>query len=434
MGFFDFKNHNGFKGGNWIPYTIAACSAVLLYTIINNIPSILTTFSNIGKMLTPVTMGVVIAYLMTPFVNFINRHLIKMIKKDKLRDIVSIVIASSVIVIFIGILMSFLIPQIVDSVVQFINNINLYSEAVNDLVINLQAMAEEHNLDMDSVTALTTQLLDNAVQFVTRNLRNFVNRSVSIGGIAGNLVIGIILAIYFLSSRGTILDGIRRFLSRSISEEKYDNFSTFIKKCNSICTDFIAGDLLDAVIVGIVNFIFMTIMKMPYAVLISVVVGVTNLAPTFGPFVGAFIGAFIMLFADAGHTIIFLIFTLILQLIDGYIIKPKLFGNSLGVPGVWITVGIIVGGKFFGVIGILLSVPVVGIITYVYKAYVDRLELSKLIESVPQGSAFPANITANAASAAPAEPAANADLAAPTDPATGADPAASAGNSKEKQN
>ena len=108
---------------------------------------------------------------------------------------------------------------------------------------------------------------------------------------------------------------------------------------------------------------------MPYATLISVVVGVTNLAPTFGPILGGVIGAFILLLVNPWYSLWFLIFTLILQTCDGYVIKPKLFGETLGVSSLWILVCIIVGGRMFGVIGILLAIPIAAIIDFIFREY-----------------------------------------------------------------
>ena len=121
----------------------------------------------------------------------------------------------------------------------------------------------------------------------------------------------------------------------------------------------------------------MMITGMPYLVLISLVVGVTNLIPTFGPFIGAFIAGLILLCSSPQSVVLFLVFTLILQTIDGYVIKPKLFGGALGVSGVWITLGIIVGAKLFGITGVLLSVPVVAIIQFVLHGYIVRKEEEK---------------------------------------------------------
>lgn len=163
--------------------------------------------------------------------------------------------------------------------------------------------------------------------------------------------------------------GLRRFLKAALDESRYENTRTFLLRCNLILNRYIVFNILDALLVGVVNAIFMFIMGFPYAGLLSVVVGVTNLVPTFGPFVGGAIGAFILLLIKPWYAAAFMLFTLVLQLIDGYIIKPKLFGESLGVPALWILVGIVVGGKMFGIIGILLSIPIVAILDFSYKDY-----------------------------------------------------------------
>jgi predicted PurR-regulated permease PerM len=126
-------------------------------------------------------------------------------------------------------------------------------------------------------------------------------------------------------------------------------------------------DISDGIIVGFANFFFFLIMDMPYNILISVVVGITNLAPTFGPIVGGLIGAFILLLVNPWQALWFILFTLVLQTIDGYILKPKLFGNSFGVSSIWILITIIVGGRMFGVWGILLAIPFAAIADYFYR-------------------------------------------------------------------
>ncbi|MCI6637735.1 MAG: AI-2E family transporter, partial [Lachnospiraceae bacterium] len=144
----------------------------------------------------------------------------------------------------------------------------------------------------------------------------------------------------------------------------------FWNHCNTIMIRYIVGELLDALIIGLSNFVFFLIVGLPYNLLISVVVGVTNLAPTFGPIVGGVVGAFILVLNNPWHALWFIIFTIILQTIDGYVIKPKLFGNTLGVSSVWILVCIIVGGRMFGVPGILLAIPFAAISDYVYNNYI----------------------------------------------------------------
>ena len=133
--------------------------------------------------------------------------------------------------------------------------------------------------------------------------------------------------------------------------------------------DHIVFNLLDSFIIGGANAIFMSAAQMQYVGLVSIVVAISNLIPTFGPVIGGAVGSFILLMVKPAHALIFLIFTLVLQFCDGYIIKPRLFGNSLGVSGLWILVAIIAGGGMFGVAGILLAIPAVAIIDLLYGSY-----------------------------------------------------------------
>ena len=159
-----------------------------------------------------------------------------------------------------------------------------------------------------------------------------------------------------------------------IPDAVYTRMATFWSTCNDILKRYIAGDLLDGIIVGLVNWVFMVITGMSYSVLISLFVGVTNLAPTFGPIVGAIIGAFILVLVNPVHALIFLIFTVILQTLDGYVIKPKLFGNTLGVSAVWILVTLVVGGRMFGIGGIMLAIPFAAIFNFTYQNWIQKKE------------------------------------------------------------
>lgn len=158
--------------------------------------------------------------------------------------------------------------------------------------------------------------------------------------------------------------------SSPVGEDKYGGVSTFLKKCDTICSRYIVFNMIDSLIIGTVNAIFMTFLGMQYMGMISFVVGITNLIPTFGPLIGTVIGGFVLLMVNPLHSLIFIIFTLILQIVDGYILKPRLFGDSLGVSGLWILMGIIVGGNMFGILGILLAIPCVAISDFIYGSYI----------------------------------------------------------------
>ena len=151
------------------------------------------------------------------------------------------------------------------------------------------------------------------------------------------------------------------------NEEKYNETLTHIKKIDNILIKYILFSLFDGVLIGTITAIFMLITGMDYIGLIAIIIGVTDLIPTFGPIIGTIIAALILLLVNPTHAIIFVIFYLVLQQIDGYVIRPKLYGNTFGVSGLWILVAIIVGGRMFGVLGILLGVPVIAILDYLFK-------------------------------------------------------------------
>jgi len=382
-------NKRFFTEGKWIPYTIATCSAVLVYLFFSNIRGVLGTISSFMNVIEPIIIGVIIAYVVTPLIQWIELHPLRAIPHPKVRYNLSMVLAVLTVAVLLSLLMSFMIPQLIASVFQFIANINFYSEKLSTLFREIRDRASALNLDISELVNLSDNFFNEIARFLSRNANKIISGSFSLGGKSFNVMIGIILALYFLADKKHMLRGIDRLCRCLIDEKRYVSFRQFAIRCNDIMGKYVVGDILDALIVGVINAIFMLITGMPYAVLISVIVGVTNLAPTFGPFVGAGIGAFILIFAEPVDAAIFLIFTLILQMVDGYVIKPRLFGGTLGVPGVWIVIGVIVGGKLFGVMGILLAIPVVAILNFVYHDFVERSEARRNKGKVPAGPEKP---------------------------------------------
>lgn len=188
-------------------------------------------------------------------------------------------------------------------------------------------------------------------------------------------IIALVLSVYMLASKESMKKGFLHLLSKLISERAFNNIVTFFSRCDRILVSYIVSSLIDGLIIGVLNFIFMSLMGMQYAGLISVVVAVTNLVPTFGPIVGGAVGALILLLVKPVHALIFVIFTFVLQFIDPYFIKPRLFGNTLGVSGLLILISVIVCGRMFGVVGILISIPLAAILSFVYKeAILPELE------------------------------------------------------------
>ena len=352
----------------WVSYTIATCSAVVLYMILSNIDSISEGFSSFYSFLRPVVTGLIIAYVFNPVSKLFENHVFKKVKNEGTKWKLSVGFSILTILIAVVLLFVALIPQLVDSIVTFASNLGDYVDALQEILHEY----EDDNflgLNIGSIANMGDKILGNFSTNFTSNMGNLVNTSANIGKSFFDLVLAFILAIYLLLDKNRLKSGISNFLRLVMKPERYDAAGDFIRRCNDIIIRYISFDIVDGIIVGIVNAVFMLIAGMPYAVLISVIVGVTNLAPTFGPIVGAVIGGFILVLVKPWYGLAFIIFTVILQTVDGYILKPKLFGESLGVSPLMILISIILGGRLFGVGGILLAIPFAAIIDFVYRDY-----------------------------------------------------------------
>jgi len=369
----------GMENGRWVPYTIATCSAVILYVILTHFHNIFGAFSAMLGYAFPVVMGMIIAYVLDPLVHVFEGFPFGKVRNRHLARNLSVTLSFVVLLVFMTILMSELIPQVISSVLAFIDNmdgyINQLLSIINSFGLTVEENVEGFDIDMSAVTTYSANILGTISTFLRENIPLVLSSSTSIGNHIFTWIIAIILSIYFLVDRNVIIDGVKRFLKLVIPEEKHPSVRNFISRCNSIIGKYVMYSMVDALIVGIANFIFMTIAQMPYAVLISFVVGITNLAPTFGPLVGAIVSAFILLLANPWKALAFIIFTIILQTVDGYVIKPKLFGGTLGVSSVVILAFIIIGGRMFGVTGLLLAIPTASIVNFVYhEILLTRLE------------------------------------------------------------
>ena len=363
---------------HWGSLVLGACVVVLFYVALANIGIVWDGFKAVIRVFVPVYIGIGIAYVLNPFANINNRTVFKKIKNRKISWYLSVVLAIILLLLVIALLLYSLIPQIVGSIINFVENIEGYLASLKEFVNSLNLPPGELVDTIQDLINNEGKLLSRALELLVGNIGSIGQRASTITADTVNVGIGFILAIYFLCDKQKMLDWLRNLLKLLVKEEPYNRFLEVGSKFNVIFARYIGCELIDALIVGIVNYIFMTICGMPYAILVSVVVGIANLVPTFGPIVGAVIGGFILLLANPVNALWFLVFTIILQTIDGYWIKPRLFGDALNVPGVLIIIAIIVIGKIFGVVGIFLSIPFAAIMVYIFQNFIlTRLEARK---------------------------------------------------------
>ena len=191
-----------------------------------------------------------------------------------------------------------------------------------------------------------------------------------------NLAIGIICAIYLLLSKKLYLAKIRKLLYCMFNKENVQKIIRVCKRSHTVFSGFINGKLLDSLIIGVLCFIGVTALRMPYTVLISVIIGVTNVIPVFGPYIGAIPCALLLLLTEPVKGLYFVIFIILLQTLDGNILGPKILGQKIGLDTFWVVFAIVVGGGLFGIIGMVIGVPVFAVVYYAVKVLVNR-RLSK---------------------------------------------------------
>ncbi len=366
------KELNRFKnalGHRWGAYSVAAVTGVVAYLALTNMPVVLAWLSHVVQLMSPIIIGIIIAYLIDLIVVFFENKIFKKVKKPKTRYILSVTVSILLVLIFIGFFFWLVLPEIVQSITHFISNAQNYSSLLDENLAKLDKFAAQYDIRLNA-TKWTSNIhawTDTMIADFTTNLSRAMNTVLSVGSMLVNVFVGIILAVYFLAGKKKLYAGIRRFRHALLTDEQYEKHTAFLKRSSAIFAKYISYTILEAIGVGIVNAIFMLIAGLPNVTLISVLVAVTNILPTFGPIIGGALGAFILLLEDPMYALIFIIFTLILQTIDGYIVKPHLFGDSLGMPSFVSLISIILGGKLFGPIGILISIPFAAVCAILYR-------------------------------------------------------------------
>ena len=346
----------------WFANALAGCITVAFYLILSNINLIWNTVTQLIGYFSTVIGGIVIAYLMNPLAEFYKQKAFKNVKSESAQWTFSIVCSVVTVVVFVAVLMSMLIPQLFESIITFVGNLDSYAKALQTFLhTSIKNYEKFENLIVSSENIINT-----VVDYIADNSSNIINFSTNAGKSVVTWVIAFILSVYMLAAKHRIQNGAKQCMEATLSEEHYSSTMSFFERCNFILNRYIVFSLIDGLIVGSVNAVFMLIFGMQYVGLVSVVVGVTNLVPTFGPIIGGVIGGFILLMVKPVHALMFIIFIILLQTIDGYVIKPKLFGNTLGISGLLILLFILVGGRIWGIVGILLAIPLAAITDYIY--------------------------------------------------------------------
>ena len=355
----------------WYATSVSVVIGVVLYVLLMRWADFRQSVDTFVGYFSPVILGCVLAYLINPLERMYENRVFRRVRSEKKRVGLSNTLAFATVVLFVVLLLLVLLPQLFESISTFVGNLDGYIASL-EAVLESSGLLSRLNLDLDSLYSLVDSpgdILKSISTYLMNHLKSILSSSASAGRQLFQWIIGFMLSMYLLASKRSLRTGTGRLMRAMLGSARYAGATAFLRRCNAILSRYIVYNLLDSFIVGIVNAIFMLIAGMPYVGLVSFVVAITNLIPTFGPIVGCVIGAFALVLVKPWYALAFLAFTLVLQTLDGYVLKPRLFGSSLGVSGLWILIGVIVGGRMFGVIGILLAIPGVAILDFIYRDY-----------------------------------------------------------------
>ncbi len=361
---------NKTEKNRWTGLTLSLCLAILFYMAVSNLDAIKGSFNTALAIMASVIIGAVIAFIVNPLAMIFDRKLKKHFTKHQRWSWV--ISSAAALVLVYALLLGLIVviaPILVENIKTFVTGIDSYIAQLKALVISLGFSSD---IEGKILAFIDEQISVDGVitKYITgpsgAGASNLLNSAKDIGVALMDILIGIIFSFYFLIEKTRLTEILGEFFYLVIPDRHFPKFSNIWHRFNAIFTRYIICELVDAFAVSFVNAIFMLIMGMPYVVLISLIAGLTNLAPTFGPFAGAAINAILLLLVAPEYVIPFLIFTQILQLIDGYLFKPKLFGEALSVPPFLILTFLVVGGNLWGVPGLLIAIPLAAIISYIY--------------------------------------------------------------------
>lgn len=357
---------------------ITFCCCILFFFMIYRYNGFTDFWRHLTRILQPIIIGLVLAYLLNPVMRFQEKYLLKLFvprmksRKNAEKTSRGIAIAGSL--AFLVLIFVLLIALIVPSVMKSIQEI---ATTLPDEVNNLLIWVDEFTKGDTEVAEIARQGIEKASKTVQDILANDILpqaqaylASITSGVIYGvkfviNILVGIIISVYVMASQESFAGQAKKIIYAVFKPVRANVITKTIRKSNEIFGGFISGKLLDSAIIGILAYIVLAIMKMPDTILVAVIIGVTNIIPFFGPFIGAVPSFFIIVLQNPIQGIYFLIFVVVLQQIDGNIIGPKILGDSTGLSSFWVVFAILVFGGLWGFPGMLLGVPIMAVIYYI---------------------------------------------------------------------
>lgn len=322
-------------------------------------------------------LGILIAFMVSPLVNYIHDNILTKnfhIKNKKICMVLSITISYIIVLGFISICLVYVIPQLISSIADLSANIPTMYTTFSFWLRRIAYSKDFLNNAMvnNFINTMSPKMMELSTTLASKLIPWLYSASVAIIKWCITIIISLVVSIYLLADKKLIFRTIKRILYAFLPTSAAKSSIEISKNCNDIFTGYIIAKAIDSLIIGILCCIIMTILKLPYSVLISVIVGITNMIPYFGPYIGAIPGIIILTVLKLKYGIIFSVMILALQQFDGLILGPRLLGDSTGLRPILILFAITIGGAYAGIIGMFLGVPVIAVIQYLLDLLINR--------------------------------------------------------------
>lgn len=374
---------------------------VVLVWAINNFEVVDTVFSGIVGVFAPFLIGACLAFLVNVLMRMLEKFWHKRLFKkpnkvaDKLCRPVSMVCSIILIVGILFVLIFMLIPQLkeaflslIDLLPQFLLKLELWWKGFSEFMAGFSVSLPELHINWQNVIqSVSSAVYQMGQAFIDKTFAV----TTSVFSAVVNFAIAIVFSIYILAQKETLARQFTKLFRAYLSPARAEKLLHICNTSNRVFANFVTGQFTEAIIIGVLCFVGMLILSIPYASTISVLVGFTALIPVFGAFIGAGIGAVLILVAEPVKVIWFLVFLIVLQQLEGNLIYPKVVGKSVGLPGIWVLAAVTVGGSAFGFLGMLIGVPVCSVLYCLLQESTNR----RLAQKKPKKDGNPKNISGN---------------------------------------
>ena len=373
---------------------IVGALLIIFNQIVGNYESFSEGVGTIKTIISPFIYGFVMAYLLSPIYNATVRGLYKLLgkyfkNKQRLFSFCKLVASVVAVVCLIGAvagLIALIVPQVIESLTGILKSLPQRLTQLSSLFNDITSKMDNKRLAM-KMSEIYAQVQTNLIELAQTKL--LPGMGTLVGQVSTqvlltlktmmNVMIGVMACVYMLNSKERFQGQFKKVILATLPKEKAEAVFDFAKFTNRTFGGFINGKIIDSIIIGIICFILMEIFGFPYPILISAIIGITNVIPFFGPFIGAIPAAIIILLVSPIHALYFLVLIFVLQQVDGNIIGPAILGNTTGIASFWVLFSIVIGGGLFGFIGMVLGVPVFAIIYYYFSRSINkRLEAKGL--------------------------------------------------------